>query len=179
MIAMMSAQIILLLPFDSKQQIFRNAAQQIFRNHHRLVEIVRRLCQSERRSVRLPQTRDDRVAAGEANRARIGVELHLPAQGEIRQVNDIEQQTEKLAQDPHHGREAVSENSDAQVEAFRGIKQFVKPVASKQHVQQDAVHLIDVLRELRRPLAKVAELMRKHRLELGHVERGYQPRADQ
>jgi Zn-finger nucleic acid-binding protein len=33
MIAMMSAQIILLLPFDSKQQIFRNAAQQIFRNH--------------------------------------------------------------------------------------------------------------------------------------------------
>jgi Zn-finger nucleic acid-binding protein len=30
---MMSAQIILLLPFDSKQQIFRNAAQQIFRNH--------------------------------------------------------------------------------------------------------------------------------------------------
>jgi hypothetical protein len=33
MIAMMSAQIILLLPSESKQQIFRNAAQQIFRNH--------------------------------------------------------------------------------------------------------------------------------------------------
>src|SRR5262249_55290659 len=120
--------------------------------------------ETDLREVGAQQAVNDRVAAGDADRDQVGLELHLPRQAGVGEIDHAEHPAQEPANHIEHRIERV--------------QRLVEPIAAKDDLADDAVGGVDVTSQAHAPLGKVAKLVSEHRFEFRQVQAIDQAEAD-
>nr|WP_269759705.1 hypothetical protein [Variovorax sp. E3] len=111
---------------------------------------------------------DQRVAARQAHRHAVGLELHFARQGAVGQHHEAEQAVHHRADGPHQQREQPADPGNAHIGARQAFEKAVEPVALGHDVRRDLLRQVDPSAHRHAALGEVPELVREHRLELGN-----------
>ena len=121
----------------------------------------------------------DRVAAGYAHSHVVGVELHLPGQGEIEQIDRFEHAAENRAQQPDDAEQPPRRERDTDIETAPASQPVIPGIAGEDDVPQHAIGHVDIGAQGHALLREVPELVGEHGLEFPHVDSVDEPGPDQ